>query len=69
VGCGGGKTNLHVAQDPGVAISIGIEGVEKRLDVYLKHFFTVLQKAKNHQNEEISPVKCLGVCFFCCQQR
>ncbi len=57
--------NLHVAQDPGIAISIGVEVVENRLDVCLKHFFSVLQKAKNHQNEEISPVKRLGYnCYF-----
>ncbi len=65
VGCVRGKPNLHVAQDPGVAISIGMEVVENRLDVCLKHFFAVLQRAKNQQNEEISPVNRLGYnCYF-----
>ncbi len=65
VGCGGGKPNLHVAQDLGVAISIGEEVVENRLDVCLKHFFAVLQRANNQQNEEISPVNRLGYnCYF-----
>jgi hypothetical protein len=52
---GGGKPNLHAAQDPGVAISIGIEVVENRWAVCMMHFSSVLKEAKEQEDKEISP--------------
>ncbi len=65
VGCGGGKPNLPVAQDPGVAISIGIEVVENRWAVCMKHFSSVLKEAKEQEGKEMSPDEQIGYnCYF-----
>jgi len=50
VGCGLGKPNLHVAQDPGVAFSYGIEMEEVRLMLGLHNLRFVLDHAKVQQD-------------------
>ena len=48
IGCGLGKPSLHVAQDPGVQFSFGIEIEELRTNLGLFNLHRVLQMAKNN---------------------
>jgi hypothetical protein len=62
VGCGLGKPNLHVAQDPGVEFSYGIEMEEVRLMLGLHNLTHVLSEAKAQQAHiaDLEPEAVLG---------
>jgi hypothetical protein len=64
VGSGLGKPNLHVAQDPGVEFSYGIEMEKVRWMLSMHNLHHVLKEAEL-QSEEIEPKEQIGYnCFF-----
>ncbi len=65
VGSGGGKPNLHVSQDPGVAISIGIEVVINRWVQGLRNSLGVLNAAVNQQSSNKMFDPKTSICFSC----
>ena len=56
IGCGLGKPNLYVAQDPGVSFSYGIECEKDRYRLGLDNLHHILKAAKVDQTIEKIPL-------------
>jgi hypothetical protein len=65
LGSGGGKPNLHVSQDPGVAISIGVETVRNRWIQGLNNAVGVLNAAAHQQSSKMRFDPKTYICFRC----
>ena len=63
VGSGGGKPNFHVAQDPGVKASIGIEVDEHRWKCSMDGLNKLKQISQKQQKDESFPINYKN-CFF-----
>jgi hypothetical protein len=57
IGCGLGKPNLHVAQDPGVSFSYGIEMEHVRWTLSLANLNQVLDAAHIQQKQRVEEKK------------
>ena len=66
VGCGLGKPNVHVAQDPGVEFSYGIDLIKTRWVLVMANLKNVLKAAWTQDREKEEENVVIGHCcmFF-----